>query len=625
MDGFVHLHVHSHYSLLDGSSTPEQLAKQAKKLGMNALAITDHGNMFGAMDFYNKCKAAEVKPIIGMEAYVAPTTRFDRSAGNISDASFHLVLLAMNEKGFHNLIRLASRAYLEGFYYRPRIDNDLLAELNEGLIAMTACLGGEIPTALLGKQQDRAKKLASTYREMFGKDRFYIELQNQGIDQQTEVNPLLANLAQELDIPLVGTNDVHFLTRGHKASHEILCCISTGKTLQESTLGEAYTPEMYLKSPEEMRQALARWPQAADNTLKIAEMCDLKLKTGKSHLPRFATPQGKTDDGYLAELAKAGLAKRFPGGVPDGHAKRLEWEIKVITDKGFASYFLIVNDFVQFARQNGIPAAPRGSGVATLLGYALGISDLDPIKYGLLFERFTDPQREEAPDIDIDICQEGRGRVIEYVRQKYGHVAQIITYGTLKPRAAIRDVGRVLAMPLADVDRICKLIPEDLHVTIDSALEAEPDLRKLVETDNHVRAVIDHAKNLEGLARHAGVHAAGVIIASQPLEEIIPLYRQANSTDTITQWDGPTCDKIGLMKMDFLGLRTLTIIQRARDLVKQQTGKDIDPETLALDDKQVFEMFSQGRTAGIFQFESGGMQQRAHADAAGARGGSHRR
>ena len=608
MDGFVHLHVHSHYSLLDGGSTVEALAKQAKTLGMEALALTDHGNLFGAVEFYNKCRDAGVKPIVGMEAYVAPTNRFDRSAGNISEASYHLVLLAMNAKGFSNLIRLSSRAYMEGFYYRPRIDNELLAQLSEGLICTTACLGGEIPTALLSGQKERARKLAATYREIFGPERFYIELQNQGIDQQTEVNPLLVELAGELDIPLIGTNDVHFLTRGHKPSHEVLCCISTGKTLQESTLGDAYPPELYLKSAAEMRQALARWPQAADNSLKIAEMCELKLDFKKSHLPQFPTPDGKSADGYLAELARAGLARRLPGGVPAAYAERLEWELKVIAEKGYSSYFLIVHDFVQFARQNSIPAAPRGSGVATLLGYTLGISDLDPIKYGLLFERFTDPQRKEAPDIDIDICQEGRGRIIEYVRQKYGHVAQIITYGTLKARAAIRDVGRVLGVPLVDVDRICKLVPDALHVTLDSALEAEPDLRKLVETDNRVRAVIDHARQLEGLARHAGVHAAGIIIASEPLEEIVPLYRQANSPDTITQWDGPTCDKIGLMKMDFLGLRTLTIIQRARELVQQHTGKDIDPETLPLDDAQVYAMFGEGRTAGIFQFESGGMR-----------------
>jgi len=608
MDGFAHLHVHSHYSLLDGGSSIPALVKQAKALGMDTLALTDHGNMFGAIEFYTACVEAGVKPICGMEAYIAPTTRFDRSAGNITDASYHLLLLAQNETGFRNLMRLSSRAYMEGFYYRPRIDRELLREFNEGLICTTACLGGEVPTALLSGRRKRARKVLSEYLEIFGRDRLFVEVQNQGLDDQTRANPMLVELAREMDLPLVGANDVHFLTRDHKPSHEVLCCISTGKSMQETSIHEAYPPELYLKSPAEMREALARWPEAADNTLRIAEMCDLKLDFSASHLPTFPTPDGRSDDEYLAQLAREGLARRSGDSPPAEYVERLERELEVIKDKGYSSYFLIVNDFVQYAKANDIPSAPRGSGVATLLGYVLGIADVDPLKYGLLFERFTDPAREEAPDIDIDICQEGRGKIIEYVRRKYGHVAQIITYGTLKAKAAIRDVGRVMAVPLPEVDRICKLVGDGLKVNLDSALEAEPELRQLYESDSRIRTLLDHARNIEGLARHAGVHAAGVVIASEPLEEIVPLCRQAGSDAAITQWDGPTCDKIGLMKMDFLGLRTLTIIQRARDLVREQTGEDIDPEKLPLDDPKVYELFQEGRTAGVFQFESGGMR-----------------
>ncbi|NLF33127.1 MAG: DNA polymerase III subunit alpha [Planctomycetes bacterium] len=608
MDGFVHLHVHSHYSLLDGGSSIKALVKQAARLGMDALALTDHGNLFGAIEFYNACRDAGIKPILGMEAYIAPTSRFDRSSGNISDASYHLLLLAMNETGFRNLMRLSSRAYTEGFYYRPRVDRELLAEFNEGLICTTACLGGEVPTALLSGRADHARQVARQYLEIFGPERFFIEIQNQGVDDQTKANPLLVEVARELGVPLVGTNDVHFLTRDHKPSHEVLCCISTGKSMAETSIGDAYPPELYLKSPQEMRQALARWSEAADNTLRIAAMCNAELDFSASHLPVFATPDGASDDDYLGALAAEGLRRRCGDNPPAAYVERLQRELQVIRDKGYSSYFLIVNDFVQYARDNDIPSAPRGSGVATLLGYVLGIADVDPLKYGLLFERFTDPQRVEAPDIDIDICQEGRAKVIEYVRQKYGHVAQIITYGTLKAKAAIRDVGRVMGIPLPEVDKICKLVPDGLKVTIDSALAAEPDLKAMYDSDQRTRLLLDHARNLEGLARHAGVHAAGVVIASTPLEEIVPLYRQAGSDAAITQWDGPTCDKVGLMKMDFLGLRTLTIIQRARDLVEQQTGQRIDPEQLPLDDAEVYRLFKEGRTAGVFQFESGGMR-----------------
>jgi len=590
MDSFVHLHVHSHYSLLDGAAQGKALVAEAAKHGMTTLAMTDHGNLFGAIDFYTAAKKADIKPILGMEAYISPTTRQDRSMANITTASYHMILLAMNETGWRNLMKLSSRAYLEGFYYRPRIDRELLAELSDGLICTTACLGGEVPTALLSGQADKARKIAGEYLDIFGRDRFFIEVQNANIPDQDTVNPLLLGLAADLGVDVVGTNDVHFLRRDHKPAHEVLTCVATGKTLSDERNLE-YSEELYLKNAAEMRKALAFCPAAADNTLKVAEMCDLDLDFSAKYLPEFPVPKGQTFDTHLRELAEEGLRGRFKGDEPPAeYTERLNRELKVIADKGYSGYFLIVRDFVQFARANEIPAAARGSGVATLLGYSLDIANVDPIRYGLPFERFTDPQRDEDPDIDIDICQEGRGRIIQYVREKYGHVAQIITYGTLKPRAVLRDVGRVMGMPIPDVDALCKKVPEGLKVTLDDALDSEPDLKRAYENDPIVHDLIEHGRALEGLARHSGVHAAGVIVSPEPLEDLIPLCRQAASEDVITQWDGPTCEKLGLMKMDFLGLRTLSIIQRARELVRDRTGQDVDPEQLPLDDPAVYDL-----------------------------------
>jgi len=573
-----------------------------------AIAITDHGNLFGAPGFYETATGAGIKPILGIEAYISPTTRRDRSMGNQKTAAYHMILLAMDQRGWSNLMKLSSRAYLEGFYYKPRIDRELLGELSDGLICTTACLGGEVPQALLAGKPDKARRIAGEYRDIFGPERFFIEIQNQGLADQTRINPDLAALADELGVGLVGTNDVHFMTRQAKASHEVLTCISTGKTLAEDGALK-YPPELYLKSPREMWEALKAWPQACENTLKIAEMCNAEIDFSHQYLPTFNTPNGASADEYLHDLAWKGLRDRFKGrDVPPDYARRLDRELQIIADKKYSSYFLIVNDFVQYAKENSIPSAPRGSGVATLLCYSLAIADVDPIQYGLLFERFTDPEREEAPDLDIDICQEGRAKIIQYVREKYGHVAQIITYGTLKARAAIRDVGRVLDIPLAEVDTIAKLVPEQLKMTLDKALDTEPDLKRLYDSDPRVTALLDHARNIEGLARHAGIHAAGVIVADIPLEQVVPLCKQADNEDAITQWDGPTCEKAGLMKMDFLGLRTLTIIQRARELVLDRTGQDVDPEKIPLDDPKVFELFQKGLTDGVFQFESGGMK-----------------
>jgi DNA polymerase-3 subunit alpha len=538
--------------------------------------------------------------------------------GRQSDASFHLLLLAADLAGWRNLMKLSTLAYLEGFYYRPRIDRELLARHHEGLIATTACIGGEVPAALLRGDADRARRIAGEYLDLFGPDRFFIEVQNQGEADQNRANPMLAALAREIGVGLVGTNDVHFLRREDKAAHEVLTCILTGKKPGAED-GLAYSQELYLKSPEEMALALAEWPEAVRNTQVIAERCNVELDFTAKHLPVFRAPDGSPPGAYLERLAWDGLRRRFEGREPPKeYVERLRWELQVIEDKGYSSYFLIVHDFVDFARRNSIPAAPRGSGVATLLGYALGVADVDPLRYGLLFERFTDPQRQEDPDLDIDFCQDGRDKVIQYVRGKYGHVAQIITYGTLKARAVIRDVGRVLDVPIPDVDRIAKLIPDSPKATIAKALGEDvkdderdlvsPDFRRLYESDETCRRIVDHGRRIEGLARHSGVHAAGVVIADQPLDGFIPLCRQADSEDPITQWDGPTCGKAGMMKMDFLGLRTLTILQRTREMVRAATGTDIDPEALPLDDPKVFDLFRNGETDGLFQFESEGMK-----------------
>ena len=607
MDGFVHLHLHSHYSLLDGAIRFDDLVSAAGTMGMAAVALTDHGNLFGAVEFHTAAVAAGIKPILGLEAYISPTTRDDRSMGNIQTAAYHLLLLATNDTGWGNLMKLSTRSYLEGFYYRPRVDRQLLSQFNEGLICTTACLGGEVPTALLSGQAAKARRIAGEYKDIFGPERFFIEVQSQGLAEQDAVNPQLAALAEELGVGLVGTNDVHFLRREDKQAHEVLTCISTGKTLAEGAM--EYSPELFFKSPAQMRAALSAWPQAADNTLRIAEMCQAKLVFGKKHLPVFHTPDGQSAKDYLAKIAFEALARKFASRPGPEYLQRMKRELEVIEGKGYSGYLLIVHDFVQFARGQGIPIGARGSGCATLLGYCLDISNVDPIRYGLLFERWTDPQRDEDPDFDIDICQEGRAKVLQYVRQKYGHVAQIITFGTLKARAVVRDVGRVMDIPLAEVDTIAKKVPEGLHVTLESALAGEPDLRRMYEGDARVRQLLDFGRKLEGRARHAGVHAAGVIVASEPLDNIVPLCRQADSDEVITQWDGETCAyRVGLMKMDFLGLRTLTTLQRARELVFQRTGQDHQPDLLPLDDAEVFALFASGRTDGVFQFESDGMK-----------------
>lgn len=623
---FIHLHVHTHYSLLDGACKVPDLIKRAKALGMDSIAITDHGCMFGVIEFFTEAKKEGIKPIIGMEAYMAPGDRRERSTptGNAGEAAYHLLLLAQNEQGYRNLVKLSSIAYREGFYYKPRIDKEVLREFSRGLIATSACLGGEVCSALTKRDTKNARKVAETYAEIFGPERFFIEVQKQGIELQDQVNPELVEVARKLGLGIVGTNDVHFLNKDDHFAHNVLCCISMGRLVSEPN-PMPYPEHLYLKSPAEMAEALRGLPQEAmSNTLRIAEMCNLELDFSKRYAPVYRVPTEKLevdhslqaggaagmkeDERYLRQLCEEGLEWRYgTRQVPQEVRDRLEKELKVIVSKNFCSYFLIVWDFCNYARDNGIPVGARGSGVGTMVGYLLGLCNVDPIRYGLLFERFMDPSRNEMPDIDIDICQDGRAAVIDYVRHKYGHVAQIITFGTLAARAACKDVGRVLGVPLAEIDKLTKLIPGTPGMTLDKALSQAPDLRKLYEENATIRNVIDLAKKLEGLCRNAGCHAAGVIIADQPLDTLIPLYRDSDG-NILTQFEGPIAEKVGLLKMDFLGLRTLSVITRAVKLVEQTKGLKIDVEKLDITDPTVLGLFCRGETKGVFQFESGGMQ-----------------
>ncbi|MHC4396527.1 MAG: DNA polymerase III subunit alpha [Planctomycetota bacterium] len=603
--GFTHLHLHSQYSLLDGAISFERLLKHCKKLEMDSVAITDHGNMFGAVEFYMKALSAHIKPIIGMEAYVAPGSRSDRTKSSISDAAYHLILLAENNTGYRNLLKLASVGYTEGFYYRPRIDKEILAELNEGLIATSGCLKGEIAVLLAKGDEKAAVAVAESYIKMFGADRFFIEIQNHENDDPS-VGKALMNLANKMGLGLVATNDVHFLEEDDYESHNCLCCISTGKRFDDSTR-MIYPRDVFLKSPEQMRQLFSDIPEACDNSFAIAERCNVELDLKHRHAPVFKPEDGSTAEEFLTRKCYEG-AKQLYSEITEQIKNRLDRELDVIESKGFASYFLIMWDFCDYAHKNNIAVGARGSGVGTLVGYCLGLCDVDPIKYDLLFERFMDPQRNEMPDIDIDICQANRPKMIEYVRQKYGEVAQIITFGTMKARAVIRDVCRVLDVSLNEADRLAKLVPDSLGMTLDKALKTEPQLKDAYEQDPMTRKVIDICEKLEGLARHASVHAAGVVIADEPLTDFLPLYKAPGSDDIITQFEGPIVEKVGLLKMDFLGLKTLSVLERARQLVKEIHGEDIDLEKIDVNDAEVFRLFSQGRTKGIFQFESGGMQ-----------------
>ncbi len=626
---FVHLHVHTQYSLLDGANRIDRLVRQAAAFKMPAIAMTDHGNLFGAIEFYLAARKAGVKPIIGCEMYLAPHSRFTKDSAGEQDDSFetksaahqtpyyHLIVLAADEVGYKNLMKLVSLAHLEGFYYKPRVDKELLARYSKGLLVTSGCLRGEIPFLLNQGLRDEAVKAAGTYQDIFGKENFFIEVQENGLEQQTRVNRDLVEMSRKLDIPLVATNDCHYLERHDARAHDVLLCLQTGKTLHDPHRMRFSTEELYVKSPEDMTSLFHELPGAVRQTLSIAERCNLVLDLDTFHLPHYAVPDGVTREAHMERLAVAGLRERFARINPDpataaAYEQRLRDELAMITAMGYAGYFLIVWDIINFARTRGIPVGPgRGSAAGSLVAYALQITDIDPIRYGLIFERFLNPERVSLPDIDMDFCMDRRGEVIEYVTQKYGtdHVAQIITFGTMAAKAAIRDVGRVLDIPYAEVDKVAKLVPTTLNITLEEALAEEPRLKELAETDPRIGEMIALAKSLEGMTRHASTHAAGVVISKEPLTDHVPLYRGVNG-ETVTQFAMTDIEKIGLVKFDFLGLRTLTVIDHAVKGINASRPDDppIAASEIPLDDAKTYDLLGTGQTTGIFQLESGGMR-----------------
>ncbi len=627
---FVHLHVHTQYSLLDGANQIDRLIRQAQTFGMPAIAMTDHGNLFGAIEFYLAAKKAGIKPIIGCEMYLAPQSRFAKDgAGGDQDDSFeashkgaqtpyyHLIVLAADEVGYKNLMKLVSLAHLEGFYYKPRVDKELLAKYGKGLLATSGCLRGEIPFLLNQGLREEAIRAAGTYQDLFGKDNFFIEIQENGLEQQTRVNRDLVDISRRLDIPLVATNDCHYLERHDARAHDVLLCLQTGKTLHDPNRMRFSTEELYVKSAEDMARLFGELPDALRQTIRIAERCTLELDFSTFHLPHYDVPDGTTREDHLQRLAATGLKERLAklGTAPANAApyeQRLRDELAMINAMGYAGYFLIVWDIINYARTHGIPVGPgRGSAAGSLVAYALKITDIDPLRYGLIFERFLNPERISLPDIDMDFCMDRRGEVIDYVTRKYGadHVAQIITFGTMAARAAIRDVGRVLDIPYAEVDKVAKLVPSTLNITLDEALAQEPRLKELAETDPRIGELVTLAKSLEGLARHASTHAAGVVISKEPLTEHVPLYRGVNG-ETVTQFAMSEIEKIGLVKFDFLGLRTLTVIDHAVNAInaRRPTEAPISAADVPLDDAATYELIGSGRTTAIFQLESGGMR-----------------
>lgn len=608
MENFVHLHTHTEYSLLDGAGRIKDLLERCKELGMDSLAITDHGVMYGVVEFYKQAKALGIHPVIGCEVYIAPRSMKEKEARSDSNYA-HLVLLAENQQGYKNLMKLVSIGFLEGFYYKPRIDYETLSKYHEGLICLSGCIGGDIPRLLLEGQYDKAKGLAERLNNIFGHGNFYLELQDHGLAEQAKVNELIIKLSRETNIPLVATNDVHYVRRQDAMAHDVLLCIQTGKTIDDPDRMKFETDEFYLKSPEEMEELFSHVPEAISNTVEIASRCRVDFDFDTVHLPKYDVPEGYTAEEYLRQLCYKGLEKKY-GEIDDEIKNRLEYEISTIVQMGYVDYFLIVWDFIKFARDRGIMVGPgRGSAAGSLVAYALDITQIDPLKYQLLFERFLNPERVSMPDIDVDFCFERRQEVIDYVVEKYGadKVAQIITFGTMAARAAIRDVGRALNLPYAAVDRIAKAIPFELGMTIDRALEINPELRELYEQDATVKNLIDIARSLEGLPRHASTHAAGVVISRDPIIDHVPL--QKNDDTVTTQFSMGALEDLGLLKMDFLGLRTLTVIRDTLELIKQNTGKDIDINSISLDDPGVYQMISEGDTDGVFQLESAGMRQ----------------
>jgi len=624
-NNFVHLHVHTQYSLLDGAIRISDLFAKAKEYGMPAIAITDHGNMYGAIDFYQQAQKNGIKPIIGCELYIAPQSRFEKTAGYSGDNANHLVVLAKDLTGYQNLIKLTSIGYLEGFYYRPRIDKEVLRQNHEGLIGLSACLHGEISSKLLKGRRQAAEDAAREYQEIFGPDNFYIEIMENGLAEQDSVNHELIDISKKLNINLVATNDCHYLMKENAEAHEILLCIQTGKTINDNDRMKFSTNQLYLRSPEEMTQIFDKLPEAIENTSRIAERCNVKLELGKFFLPNFEIKDSdETLDERLTKEAEKGLAKLFPlilkqakneseqGALRSQYLERLYHELNIIKNMGFAGYFLIVSDFVRYAKEHDIPVGPgRGSAAGSLVAYALEITNIDPIKYCLFFERFLNPDRISMPDIDIDFCPEGRDDIIRYVKNKYGSdkVAQIITFGKMQARAVIRDVGRVIGMPYGEVDRIAKLIPEVLNMTLEGALKSEPRLTEEMNKSPEVRRLIDLAKALEGLNRHASTHAAGVVVSDVPLVERVPLYKNPkDNEDIVTQFSMNDLQTVGLTKFDFLGLKTLTVINDVIQAIKEDFQIDLDVNALSLDDPLTYQLLTKGDTDGIFQLESSGMK-----------------
>ncbi len=606
---FTHLHVHTEYSLLDGSSKIKELTARAKELGMDSLAITDHGVMYGVIDFYKAARENGIKPIIGCEVYVAPGSRFDRENVSGEDRYYHLILLAENNTGYQNLMKIVSKGFVDGFYYKPRVDYEVLSAYHEGIIALSACLAGEVQRNLERGLYEEAKKSALRYEEIFGKGNFFLELQDHGIPAQRLVNQGLMRLSRELSMELVATNDSHYIYADDAQAHDILLCIQTGKKVTDENRMRYEGGQYYLKSEEEMRSLFPYAPQALENTAKIAARCNVEIEFGVTKLPKFQVPEGETSWSYLNRLCLEGLNRRYP--QDDGTLKaRLDYELDVIHTMGYVDYFLIVWDFIHFARSQGIPVGPgRGSAAGSIVAYCLEITNIDPVRYDLLFERFLNPERVSMPDIDIDFCFERRQEVIDYVVRKYGkdQVVQIVTFGTLAAKGVIRDVGRVLDMPYAQCDAIAKMVPNDLGMTLDRALKESPDLRNAYNNDSQVKYLIDMSKRLEGLPRHTSMHAAGVVISRTSVDEYVPLSRAADGTIT-TQFTMTTLEELGLLKMDFLGLRTLTVISNAVRQVEKNHGVHLDMDHIDYDDKQVLESIGTGKTEGIFQLESGGMK-----------------
>lgn len=607
MKDFVHLHVHSEFSLLDGANRIKDLPVRAKELGMDAIALTDHGVMFGAVDFYKECKKNGVKPIIGSEVYVAPRSRTDKEA-NIDNHYYHLILLAKNETGYKNLAKLVSIGFTEGFYYKPRIDLEVLEKYHEGLICLSACLAGSVNRAILQNNMEEAKKIALWHKNLF-KDDYYLEIQPNGLPEQVLANQKLIELSKELDIPLVATNDAHYLKKEDSFNHEVLLCIQTGKKMSDEDRMRMQVDEFYLKSPEEMSSYFQNVPEAIENTVKIAEKCNFDFEFGNTKLPNYDVPEEfKTHSEFFRKLCYEGIKKRYGENPTKEVLDRLEFELSVIEKMGYVDYYLIVWDFINYAKSQGIPVGPgRGSGAGSIAAYAVGITDIDPIKYNLLFERFLNPERVSMPDFDIDFCYERRGEVIDYVAKKYGqdHVSQIITFGTMSARMVIRDVARALDVPYAEADKLAKMIPMELHITIKKALEQNAELASLYETDAKIKELLDIAMGLEGLPRQASTHACGIVITKDPVIEYVPLY--VNEGTISTQYIMTTLEELGLLKMDFLGLRTLTVISDAIKLVKKCRGIDVEIDS-AMNDKKVFEeTWQSGYTSGVFQFESPGM------------------